>query len=173
VQSVAVGNEAIANGTESVSLGYGANSTGNGVAVGAYAKNGGYAGVVIGDQATMNHSGSIVFGQSAASTGSNQFVAGGDHYYSSIRNVYFGRGVQNADPVSYAINGTSAVGTDLAGGSVTLPQEWEQVRLKAVSYLSGQVAAALAAQPKMRQSNECALIASATSASAIRRLLIN
>lgn len=63
-------------------------------------------------------SGSIGIGSIATPTASNQAVIGSAS--TSIADVFFGNGVTQTSPQSYAINGTGGSGTDVAGGNVTI-----------------------------------------------------
>lgn len=77
-------------------------SGGSNVVIGTSASSGGFAGVK-------------VFGTSSLATANNQFVAG-----SAVptNEVYFGKGVVNATPTAYTINGTGGSGTNIAGADI-------------------------------------------------------
>lgn len=60
----------------------------------------------------------IILGAGAVNTASNQFVAGSSA--SPINAVYFGKGVTNASPTAYTINGTGGSGSNIAGADVNL-----------------------------------------------------
>jgi hypothetical protein len=57
-------------------------------------------------------------GNGYQTTQDNQFIAGS--YWGAIWNVYFGEGVKDSTPSAYTINGTGAMGTNVAGGGLTL-----------------------------------------------------
>lgn len=60
----------------------------------------------------------VAIGRSAATTGASQFVSGSSSY--PINDVYFGKGVTNATPTAYTINGTGGSGSNIAGADVYL-----------------------------------------------------
>jgi hypothetical protein len=76
--------------------------------------------VAIGE--TLTYSGtvnaSIGLGYGTVVTGSNNFIAGSSSY--PVSNLYFGKGVTNATPTAYTINGTGGSGTDIAGAAVNI-----------------------------------------------------
>ncbi|HMQ02120.1 MAG TPA: hypothetical protein PKD79_03580, partial [Candidatus Doudnabacteria bacterium] len=80
--------------------------------------NGSANGIAIGDSATADFGSSIVIGTSAINTATNQFVAGSSSY--PINNIFFGKGVTNASPTAYTINGTGGSGTDIAGAAINI-----------------------------------------------------
>lgn len=57
-------------------------------------------------------------GNGYQATANNQFIAGS--YWGPIWNVYFGEGRYDSTPSAYTINGTSAMGTNVAGGDLQL-----------------------------------------------------
>ncbi|MCP4856266.1 MAG: hypothetical protein GY903_17430 [Fuerstiella sp.] len=61
---------------------------------------------------------SVSVGISSRFTGSNQFVSGSNLY--PITDLFFGKGVTNATPTAYTINGTGGSGTDIAGADVNI-----------------------------------------------------
>lgn len=76
--------------------------------------------VIIGYQAggSVNTSGAVILGRGATSRGTNMFVAGSSSY--PINDVYFGKGVYDASPMAYAINGVGGSGTNIAGANLNL-----------------------------------------------------
>jgi Head domain of trimeric autotransporter adhesin len=104
LSSTVVGTGASAAGQFGVAIGYGATATPNGS-------------MAIGYGATSD-SASIVMGIGATSTSTYQFVAGATSY--PTNNVYFGKGVTDATPTAYTLNGTGGSGTDIAGGALQL-----------------------------------------------------
>lgn len=77
--------------------------------------------IAFGYQATVptsSHTSSIAFGREATTTAANQLVAGSSSY--PLDNLYFGKGVTNASPTAYTINGTGGSGTNIAGGALQL-----------------------------------------------------
>ena len=57
-------------------------------------------------------------GDTATITDSNMFIAGSTSY--AINNVWFGKGVVNATPTTYTINGTGGSGTNIAGAALQI-----------------------------------------------------
>lgn len=57
-------------------------------------------------------------GNGYQTTSNNQFIAGS--YWGPIWNVYFGEGRYDSTPSAYAINGTSGMGTNVAGGDIEI-----------------------------------------------------
>jgi len=126
---VAVGVNALMNFGAAMSGGYnigiGPNAFGN-ITSGAYniglgssvalaAATNSYA-IAIGASAVAA-SDSIAIGR-AATAAANQFVAGGTA--SAMTDVYFGKGVTNASPTTWTLNGTGGSGTNIAGGAVSI-----------------------------------------------------
>jgi hypothetical protein len=60
----------------------------------------------------------MVLGRGGASTAANQFIAGGPSY--PFTDVFFGKGVTNATPTAYTINGTGGSGSNIAGAALNL-----------------------------------------------------
>jgi hypothetical protein len=60
----------------------------------------------------------IAIGRSASATATAQFIAGSSLYPAS--DIYFGKGVTNATPTTWVVNGTGGSGTDISGGSITI-----------------------------------------------------
>lgn len=77
-------------------------------------------GTAIGSELTIGtgHDYSILMGRGASSTAANQFIAGSNT--GAISDVYFGKGVANATPTAYAINGTGGSGSNIAGANLNL-----------------------------------------------------
>lgn len=88
------------------------------VMIGSGADANAFRSVAIGFGAQANQVQSIALGHSAAVSAANQFVAGASSY--PINNVYFGKGVTNATPTAYTINGTGGSGTDIAGADIQI-----------------------------------------------------
>lgn len=101
------------------------------LAIGNTAAVGASAGIAVGAFATANaegtsigygassYIGSIAIGSSSV-TGNVEarFVAGGS--VRPIDNVFFGKGVTHAAPISFTINGTGGLGTNIVGGDVII-----------------------------------------------------
>jgi len=77
----------------------------------------GISSVALGSSANVSHTGSIGLGSGATTTAGSQLVAGSNG--SPVNNVYFGKGVSNAAPTSYTINGTASTGA-AAGGDLVI-----------------------------------------------------
>jgi len=60
----------------------------------------------------------IAIGRSASATATAQFIAGSSLYPAS--DIYFGKGVTNATPTTWVVNGTGGSGTNISGGSITI-----------------------------------------------------
>jgi len=131
--NVAIGNSALAalNGNRATAVGYYAGKTSGGatqsVMLGAYtggASN--YATtdcVFIGYQADTaglgaTSSGIICIGSQSECDVDNTFVAGSSTF--PANNVYFGKGLDNATPTAYTVNGTGGSGTDIAGADINI-----------------------------------------------------
>ena len=105
------------------SLAFSSPTTGNNEVIIGYsakARNSATNTVVIGStaEAIASAGHSVVLGSTAVNTAANQFVAGSSA--SPLNNVYFGKGVNNATPTAYAINGTAGTGTNIGGGALNL-----------------------------------------------------
>lgn len=110
-QTVAVGGLSFTNqgANDSVAVGYNAGvslNSASSIAIGS------------GANVIANAAQSIVMGRSAANTAANQFVAGSSSF--PISNIFFGKGVVNATPTAYTINGTGGTGSNIAGAAVVL-----------------------------------------------------
>lgn len=100
--SIVIGSQASSNQIYGTAIGYQANCTSAlGVALGysASAAGGSWA---------------VAIGPGATTTDASQFVSGSTNY--PINNVYFGKGVTNAVPTAWTLNGTGGSGTNIAGG---------------------------------------------------------
>jgi glycine cleavage system H lipoate-binding protein len=128
--AIAIGTSSSATGIRAFSLGYGASNTGNdSVLIGPSSSathdsviiGGGTSGAssatVIGRSATVTGAAGIAIGR-ASSAGAAQLVAGSSSY--PISNLFFGKGVTNATPTSFAINGTGGLGTNIVGGDIQI-----------------------------------------------------
>lgn len=117
-QSVAVGYATDTSGGSATAIGYTANSAGNAsVAVGHGSVASATGSTAIGKSASDAFSGTAI-GRGSTTTAGNQFVSGSGTL--PINNVYFGKGVTNASPSAYAVNGTGGSGADIAGGDLNL-----------------------------------------------------
>lgn len=63
-------------------------------------------------------SNTTLIGTDVSATAQNQFVAGSNT--AAMNDVFFGKGVVNATPSAYTINGTGGSGTDIAGAGLQL-----------------------------------------------------
>ncbi|GEM_PF-1699816 len=107
VDSVAIGSNAFMSSavTDAVAIGYTATVEG-------------VSSIAIGSGAYTASASSIILGREALGTSANQFVAGSSSY--AINNIYFGKGVTDASPTAYTINGTGGSGTDIAGAAINI-----------------------------------------------------
>jgi hypothetical protein len=62
--------------------------------------------------------GSVALGNQSIVTASNQFVSGSSSW--PVTNLFFGKGVTNATPTAYTINGTGGSGSNIAGAALNL-----------------------------------------------------
>ncbi|HEX3082770.1 MAG TPA: hypothetical protein VHQ86_06005, partial [Candidatus Saccharimonadia bacterium] len=128
---IAIGQGAIVNSTNGVAIGVGSDaaflstSVGGGastqqesVAVGDGAVVGGQKSVAIGTLAAINQNSSIAIGYGATTTAGNQLVIGSNA--SPVTTAYIGNGVTNASPSGFVLQGTSGVGTNVTGAGVTI-----------------------------------------------------
>lgn len=117
---LAVGYIATASGFQSIALG---NATASGIAsfaIGTSASASGNGGIAIGQTAASAGTGAIAIGRQA-SAAANEFVSGCPASQGfQITNVYFGSGKVDAAPVSYTINGSGGLGTNIAGATLNL-----------------------------------------------------
>ena len=107
-------------GQGAVSIGAYARSGQRSIAIGGGADANGHTdSVVIGWKASLGANDySVIIGRNSTATSSNQFVSGSDP--APINNLYFGKGVTNATPTDYTINGTGGSGTNIVGGNIIL-----------------------------------------------------
>lgn len=130
LRAIAIGRGVTANQNNAVVIG-GTSSTGEfGVSIGATRTGGaesinlgrqsaaGNFTVAIGSQTESWGQFNVALGYGSTTVGNNQFVSGSNA--APINNVYFGKGVTNAEPSSYTINGTGGNGENVVGGSVYL-----------------------------------------------------
>ena len=76
---------------------------------------------LFGDGANTSATGitnTIAIGRFASATATAQFIAGSSSYPAS--DIYFGKGVTNATPTTWVVNGTGGSGTNISGGSITI-----------------------------------------------------
>jgi len=99
------GNSGSPVGSNNVWIGSDVNTTANHTVLMGYASS-----------ISTTTTGSIGLGSGVSVTGSNQFVVGGSSYPST--DWYGGKGVTNATPTAYTINGTGGSGTNIAGADV-------------------------------------------------------
>jgi hypothetical protein len=120
--STALGKDSSCSNVNSTAIGASADagayglSLGSGSSAPAGAWNGGRT--AVGTNSTAGHNSTIAIGTYAITTATNQFVAGSQ--YLLINDVYFGKGVTNASPTTYTINGTGGSGTDIAGADINI-----------------------------------------------------
>lgn len=97
----------------------GAGQTVIGATAAAYATGdtNGYS-TIVGYGAKSPYGKTVVLGAGATSTAGAQFVSGSSSY--PMTDVYFGKGVTNATPTAYAINGTGGSGSNIAGADINI-----------------------------------------------------
>lgn len=108
----AAGNESVSIGRNSACAAASCVAIGNTAAPGANNNS-----IAIGYAAVCTGSPGIALGR-AASAGANELVVGSSAYPSN--NWFGGKGVTNATPTTWTLNGTGGSGTDIAGGALCL-----------------------------------------------------
>ncbi len=120
--STAVGDSVSVTSANSVGVGQGITvSASSAFAIGQNASATGTGAMAFGTNCAAAHDSAICLGTGASSTATRQFVVGG--ITGGLRYVttgYFGSGVVDATPQSFALNATGGSGTDIAGASLTL-----------------------------------------------------
>ena len=118
--AIAIGSASVASG-DSFSTAIGVLSVASGaggIALGYNASASGINALSLGNNTSNAFVGSIALGGLATTTATNQLVVGASLL--PISDIYFGKGVVNATPTAYAINGTGGSGTDIAGAALQL-----------------------------------------------------
>lgn len=91
---------------------------GNNLAVGDTASAGQLRATAVGYGANAAHQYASVFGYASTTTAAYQFVCGSSS--GPTDNWFGGKGVTNATPTAWTLNGTGGSGTDIAGGALNL-----------------------------------------------------
>jgi len=116
--NIAIGHSSLyrtVSGTNNIAIG---TNAGTNFGAGASLTGGDYN-ILIGDGSGVIADGDngIAIGRNAV-TDANALVVGSTTV--AVSNVYFGKGITNATPTAYTINGTGGSGTDIAGADITI-----------------------------------------------------
>ncbi|MDQ3018265.1 MAG: hypothetical protein M3Q64_00105, partial [bacterium] len=119
--TVAIGNSTTATVSSATAVGAYATATGSGcTGLGGGSTCAASFGLALGlgANAGSGHDYSIALGSGATTTAASQLIVGASTR--PITDIYFGKGVTNAAPVVFTINGTGGSGTDIAGANVAI-----------------------------------------------------
>lgn len=135
IRGISAGNGGTAIGISTtagqlaIALGVSVTAGASSFALGSDVNVSGNAAVGIGNAIRVSHAGSVAIGRATTTTATGQFVVGsGGNNSSTITDVFFGSGVQRGNPydatpangANYTIHGSGALGTNFAGGNITI-----------------------------------------------------
>jgi hypothetical protein len=116
---LALGKNAAAAGSTATSLGQGASASGDqSLAASINASAAGYGATALGAISSASANYTVALGWGATAATANTMVCGSDG--APINTIWAGKGAPHATPTAWGIQGTSGLGTDIAGGACHL-----------------------------------------------------
>lgn len=107
-----------ATGTYCIGIGLATQTSGDAaIAIGVFASSASEC-IAIGSSAAASVNPTIALGRDSVANAANTFVAGSGGY--PMTNVFFGKGMINATPTAWTLNGTGGSGTNIAGGALQI-----------------------------------------------------